>query len=797
MSYNEIELLSPAGDMLSLKAAVNNGCDAIYLGGKSFNARSSAENFDDDGLVEAINYCALRDVKVFIVVNILYKDAELNELFNFLNKAYIAGAYAFIVQDIGVGMFIKKHFKNIKLHGSTQLNAHSALDVLYLQSLGFDRVILARELSIGEIKEIRSKVKVEIEVFGHGALCVANSGQCLMSSFIGKRSGNRGKCAGTCRLKFDLENRGKVVSSGHLLSTKDLMTLEVLKELKEVGIDSIKLEGRMKNHEYVGLITKLYREHLDSLLPLSEKNKKMVTQIFNRGGELSTGYLTRYSGVDMMSTETPKSSGVEIGYVRHYSKAQGLCTIRLTDDVVAGDGIEIWTKAKPHIGTNINKKSLANDDIEVKIKGDIKKGDKVYKSYDKALNDQLKNNHKDIRQQEIFGTVVAKVGEPIKLTLFKNEIVVEVLGEVVEQSQNAPMTEEKIIDKLGKTGNTPFKITFSNNSIEDNIYINISKLNELKRNSLEKFQEEVLKNLKNEKVELDIYQPTKNEKVNEKYLTVHISDKKMMNKVVNAKPYRIYLEYYNNMENEVLEYITMCHNNDIEFFVAFPKISDNFANKKIEKFLSYVKDEKINIDGYCISNYGQRYLLSKNDKITYDYNFNVLNGLSNKFLTKNDNKTVATLTPELNLNEIKYLSGKNSEVIIHGKLSMMLTKQCPIGLYVSNKGDNKYCDMRNHNERYYLKDRIDERFLIKCNCDDCYVEILNSEYLFMLNKFDDLKNINSKFYKVVLTDEREITKLLLAYKSAINGEKDEAYESLVSSYKEKGITYGHMYKGVL
>ncbi len=797
MSYNKIELLSPAGDMLSLKSAVNNGCDAVYLGGKSFNARSSAANFDDEELVEAIKYCTLRDVKVFVVVNILYKDIELDKLFEFLNKAYLAGACAFIVQDIGVGMFVKKYFKDIKLHASTQLNAHSILDVLYLQSLGFDRVILARELSLKEIKEIKEKVNIEIEVFGHGALCVSNSGQCLMSSFIGKRSGNRGKCAGTCRLKFDLENKDKVITSGHLLSTKDLMTLEVLKELKEIGIDSIKLEGRMKNYEYVGLITKLYREHLDTISPLSDKNKKMVTQIFNRGGELSTGYLTRHSGIDMMSTETPKSSGVEIGYVRHYSRAQSICTIRLTDDVVAGDGIEIWTKTKPHVGTSISKESFDGHDIEVKIKGDIEKGDKVYKSYDKELKDQLKNFHKDTRQQEIFGKVSAKVNEPIKLILYKNDIVVEVLGDVIEEAQNAPMTEEKIISKLKKTGNTPFKINFTDIHIDEKIYINIGKVNEIKRKALEEFEQKILNSLKRSSLEIEKHEQFKHDKIEEKYLTVHVSDKKMMNKVINAKPYRIYLEYYQDIIEDIKDYIEECHNEGIEFFVAFPKLTDNIAEEKIEKFISYVKNEELKVDGYSISNYGQRYLLSKKDKITYDYNFNNFNALTNKFLTKHDNKTVSTLSPELNLKEIKSLSSKNSEVIIHGKLTMMLTKQCPVGLYISNKGDTKYCEMRNHKERYYLKDRVGERFLIKCNCDNCYAEILNSEYLFMLNKLDDLKNINSKFYKVILTDEREVTKLLLAYKEAIKGEKDSAYDELVNSYKEKGITYGHMFKGVL
>ncbi len=797
MSYNNMELLSPAGDMLSLKAAVNNGCNAVYLGGKNFNARSSATNFDDEELKEAVEYCTLRGVKVFVVVNILYKEEEISELLEFVTKAYNAGVYAFIVQDVGVGMFIKQHFKDVKLHASTQLNAHSLNDVLYLQSLGFDRVILARELSIEEIKEIKSKVKVEIEIFGHGALCVSHSGQCLLSSFIGKRSGNRGKCAGTCRLKFDLvDSKNKVQGAGHLLSTKDLMTLEILEELYNIGVDSIKLEGRMKNYEYVGLITKMYREHLDSFKNLDSKNKKMVTQIFNRGGELGTGYLENYSGKSMMSTETPKSSGVQIGYVRHYSKAQGLCTIRLEDEVVAGDGIEIWTSTKPHVGTNVNVKATEGEDITVSIRGNIQKGDKVYKSYDKALNDLLKNIYKDKTQQEINGTVIAKLNEPIKLVLYNEEISIEKYGAVLEEAQKAPMTEDKIVEKLSKTGNTPFKINFYDNEVDENIYINISSINELKREALEELESVVIKNLKR-KSEVVKYEKQSNEKVEEKYLTVHVTNVKMLEKVVKAKPYRIYLEYFEGINKEIDTFIDMVKSEDIEFFIAFPKITNTNAEKKISSFIEEVKERELNIDGYCISNYGQRYLLSKKDKITFDYNFNALNSITHKFLTKNDNKTIATLSPELTVNELKNLSNKNSEVVIHGKLPMMLTPQCPVGLYIAGKDEGRYCSMRGHKERYYLKDRVGKDFLIKCNCDSCYAEILGCEYLFMLNKFDDLKNINTKFYKVVLSDEREVTKLLLAYKSAINGEKDKAYDELVETYKEKGMTHGLMYKGVL
>ncbi|MDR2940435.1 MAG: U32 family peptidase, partial [Clostridiales bacterium] len=263
------ELLSPVGSEQALAAAVNNGCDAIYIGGKNFSARASAENFTDERLKEIIAYAHLRGVKSYITLNTLYKDSELKGLLEFAARMYEYGADAFIVQDIGAAAFIKQNFKGIKLHASTQMTTHNAESAKFLYSIGFDRICLSRELSLEEIKAIKGEPDLkglELEVFVHGALCVSYSGQCTMSSIIGQRSGNRGRCAQTCRMPFELLKDNEPIESGYLLSTKDIMSLGMLKELCSIGIDSLKIEGRMRGADYVSTTTKTYRAQLDKSL---------------------------------------------------------------------------------------------------------------------------------------------------------------------------------------------------------------------------------------------------------------------------------------------------------------------------------------------------------------------------------------------------------------------------------------------------------------------------------------------------------------------------------------------------
>ena len=374
------ELLSPCGTMESLKAAINNGADAVYLGGKDFSARKYAGNFSVEEIEEACDYCHLRGAKVYVTVNTLYKDIELNKFIDFVKQMYMAGVDALIVQDLGAANLIKRSFPDMKINASTQLTANTVEDVNFLHKNGFDKVILSRELSLEEIRKIRENTEAEIECFVHGALCVSFSGQCIMSSILGGRSGNRGCCAQTCRLPYELYRDYEKVADGYLMSPKDVETLEILPQLIEAGINSFKIEGRMKNPEYVAGVTAIYRKYIDMYFEdpdgykVDKEDLKILLQLFNRGG-FTNGYFTTPSGLDMMSIERPKAWGLKTGIIDVYDSKYGRASIRTREPLVPGDGIEVWTKEEPHVGCGISKPSRAGQIISVMIKGDIQKND--------------------------------------------------------------------------------------------------------------------------------------------------------------------------------------------------------------------------------------------------------------------------------------------------------------------------------------------------------------------------------------------------------------------------------------
>lgn len=290
------ELLSPVGDFECLKAAVQNGADAVYFGASNFSARASATNFDIAELETAINYAKLRNVKTNLTLNTLIQNNELDEAINIAKSAYEFGVDAIIVQDLGLAKFLIDHFPKMPIHASTQMTVHNLEGVKKLENLGFSRVVLARELSISEIENICQNSNVEIEAFVHGALCMSYSGRCLFSSMIGGRSGNRGKCAQPCRLPYELTDGEDSLDKGYLLSPRDLCSLEYLPKLVLAGVKCFKIEGRMKTPEYVATVTRIYRKYLDIIIKgepyiIDENDKKELMQVFNRGG-FSTGHLS-------------------------------------------------------------------------------------------------------------------------------------------------------------------------------------------------------------------------------------------------------------------------------------------------------------------------------------------------------------------------------------------------------------------------------------------------------------------------------------------------------------------------
>ena len=361
---NKPELLSPVGDFECLKAAVQNGADAVYFGAGNFNARARATNFSGEDLKEAIKYAKLRNVKVNLTLNTLIKNNEFNEAVNLAVQAYNAGCDAIIIQDLGLSKYLLKYHPEIILHGSTQMTVHNLAGVEDLQNAGFSRVVLSRELSIDEIKNIKENTNIELEVFIHGALCISYSGQCLFSSIVGGRSGNRGLCAQSCRLPYELlDSKENKIDSGYLLSPRDLCGIEFLPELIRAGIDCFKIEGRLKTPEYVGTVTRIYRKYIDYVYNnlylsdeelvkniqkmMNEKNESTLLsdqeellQVFNRGG-FSKGHLSNKENRNLIFKEKSNNEGIFLGKVFAFNEKKGHVSFELKNSLSIGDKIKI------------------------------------------------------------------------------------------------------------------------------------------------------------------------------------------------------------------------------------------------------------------------------------------------------------------------------------------------------------------------------------------------------------------------------------------------------------------------
>ncbi|MEG0641989.1 MAG: U32 family peptidase, partial [Clostridium sp.] len=455
------EILSPAGNPECLRAAVLNGADAVYIGGSEFSARKYASNFSREEIIEAVRYCHSYNVKLYVTINTVLDNNELIEALDYASFLYQIGIDAVIVQDIGFLKLLRQHLPALEVHASTQMTVHNLYGVNLLYNMGVKRVVLARELSIKEIKYIKDNTKAELEVFVHGALCVCFSGQCLFSSMIGGRSGNRGTCAQSCRMEYSLDSGEKT----HLLSPKDLSTLEYIKSLVDIGVDSLKIEGRMKRFEYVAVVVASYKKAISGML--EEQDIKNVTQVFNRGG-FTSAFMKNNQGKDMMSYERPKNWGTYLGVV--IANKGRFCDIRLEEELRIEDGVEIFGKDK---GVKVSSMRKGNQEVEYAVGGEAVTiylegtavGDKIYKSSDarllKAAKDTLEI--KTSPKRGVKAEFVARIGEGPVLTIkvdsgnvYKDgkifreskenikEVEVRVISEKSEKAINKPTTKEKV-----------------------------------------------------------------------------------------------------------------------------------------------------------------------------------------------------------------------------------------------------------------------------------------------------------------------------------------------------------------
>ena len=501
----KVELLAPAGNMDSLKAAVMAGCDAVYLGGVLFGARAFAGNFTNEEIVDAINYAHLYGVKVYVTINTIIYDSEVERFLDYVRFLHKNNVDAVIIQDIGMFDLLRKKFPNLELHASTQMNIHNYDGALLAKKLGFKRVVMARETPIDVIKKIKEEIDIEIEVFIHGALCVSYSGECLLSALVGKRSGNRGTCAQICRKKYDFydDDKNKLNTNNYLLSTKDLCTLKYIDKLIEIGVDSLKIEGRMKRSPYVYLVTKTYRKVIDNYyntgkLKIDENDIIELKKMFNRN--FTKGFMLNEDNNNFTYDKRPNNIGIEVGQV--ISKVKNDLKIKLTYDVSVHDGLRILDD-KEDKGLVINKMFINNKSVLEAKKGDVitLKYDKYVEKNSKVLltssKKQLDSISEAINAQERFIYIdlnfTAKENENLKLTITDGlNTVTEVLDKTPMRAINKETSFDVIKKQLSKLGNTVYKARSITLNLDDNLFINIKDINEIRRRAISKLNEKRL-----------------------------------------------------------------------------------------------------------------------------------------------------------------------------------------------------------------------------------------------------------------------------------------------------------------
>lgn len=721
------ELLSPAGSMESLKAGIQNGADAIYLGGSSFGARASATNFDNDELIEAVKYAKLRNVNIFVTVNTSIKETEVEELISYTDFLYKIGVDAIILSDIGVAEVLRKRYPNMELHASTQISAHSLNDVLELKKVGFNRVVLARELSIEEIKEICDNVDIDIEVFIHGAICISYSGQCLMSSMLGDRSGNRGRCAQPCRQSYKLINKttGKIidVNGNYLLSSKDLCSIENIEKILDTGVKSLKIEGRMKRPEYVAVVTSRYRKTIDNYInnKITDDKKALkedLEAIFNR--KFTSGYLMSKNGSDIINLDKPNNVGVKVGEVLSFNSKKNKLKIKLSGKLSKGDGINLGGGSIGRIIKNgeIFDFGVAGEIIEIDFVKNIKSNTPVYKTSDKLLVDNANKsfiegieNKKINLKCEIF----IKVGEKAKFILENIEVYSD---EKIEKANDKEAKIDKIIEKLCKTGGTPYKFVFDNIFVDKDVFVPVSVLNNLRRKAIEKYEEykldfsskRIIYSYKN-------FSYLKDKKVFNGKITLKVHKNSQLDKILENPDISEYIrEIYTEDFTLLEEYYNKFKTIGINLVYSALGVIRNEEYSILEKYLSKINNEifnKVQISTWGSKNFFKSKFGTK--KFNIDTYFNIYNSYSLRFFEKYFDAEDITISQEINKFEIKSLLNKSKEknanvdMIIYGHTRAMLTEYCAMGVLTKDCHKDRRCAECARSD-YILKDMENREF---------------------------------------------------------------------------------------
>ncbi|WP_337610438.1 U32 family peptidase [Mitsuokella jalaludinii] len=826
-----VELLAPAGSREALVAAVENGANAIYLAGNAFGARAYASNFDREALRAAIHFAHLRHVAIHVTVNTIVADEEMGPLRDYLRFLYEAGADAVLVQDLGVARVAHETVPDLPLHASTQMSVSSLEGVRALAELGFTRVVLARELSLKEIRHICAHAPVEIETFMHGALCVCYSGQCLMSSMIGGRSGNRGRCAQPCRLPYTLvDEKGQDVlgdkAGSYLLSPRDLSTIDVIPDLIEAGVSSLKIEGRMKRPEYVATVVRTYREAIDTYYAgkgyaVTQEERDDLAQIFNR--DFTTAYLEGRPGKAMMSDRRPNNRGLLIGRVTAYDWDARIVTVKLSGRLGLGDQVDFWVKVGGRVTATISaltdakgravEEGQAGDTVSFAIPSAVRDHDRVFKVYDARLMERAKETYASgapVRRIPVAIEVRAAIGEPLTVAIcdgegHRAEGKTDFIG---ESARKRPLSEEIIRKQVSRLGTSVYEMKSLHCDIEGEVMVPMSEINEARRKAVEALDALRLKEIEarehrpEPKFTDRIARPTP--KKADFLVAVDTLGKAEAALAAGADGILFGGESYEHRVIAPEEYERawqMAREAGARIDFNTPRIVHDGQQKHVEHLLAAFA--AFPPDAVHVHNIAMLALVRRltDFAIHADYSLISYNKQTLAFL-KDYGASGATLSPELTAKEIRQLAKESPlplTCIVHGRLELMVSNYCVTGSFLGGCGEGP-CTQPCTRGHFALKDRKDALFPLAMD-QFCHMHVLNSKVLSMMPHAMKFRaaGIETMQIEAKAMGEKEIAAIVKAYRKAMPfpEEPDEAQLSWIHEQEGKDITRGHYFRGVL
>ena len=781
---DRVEILAPAGSMECLKAAITAGADAVYTGGALFGARAYAHNLTEEELLEAIDYVHLHGRRLYLTVNTLIKDREMEkQMYDYLLPYYRQGLDAVIVQDIGLFRFIRKHFPDLPIHASTQMTLTGVDGAKFLEKEGAQRIVTSRELSMAEVKKIADETELEIESFVHGALCYCYSGQCLFSSFIGGRSGNRGQCAQPCRLLYRTPEAKR---PQYLLSLKDICTLELIPEMIESGIYSFKIEGRMKKPEYAAAVAFQYRKYADLYLKyyeecpaeedpaayamkkyrVREEDRQMLLDLYNRGG-FHTGYYHTQNGREMISLNRPNHAGVPA--VKVLAKKGRNVTAKALTDLYPQDIIELPMRKGREKADNYTCKDAVRKGMNVQIPvfadTPFKRDEIWMRTRNSTLIDTLREEFVNGKIKErICGTFRLYPQEKATLTVKCRDAEITVAGEKAQEALSQPMSRERIEKQLRKTGNTEFEFSFLKAEIGEKVFLPMQSLNELRREALETLEKVICEKYRRSGEVKDPEEDKTELSMEEEVLsgwTASVRTAEQMEVILEEEAIgRIYADctmFPRIWEKDsYVEWITKVHAAGKEIYLVMPYIFRERTRKQYEA--AYNRIFGAGWDGILIANYESFAFLKEHGytgRIMTDYNLYEFNQESRKFW-KEKGVFEFTAPVELTERELQDLRVKDGEVIVYGYLPMMISAGC---IQKTTRGCLK------KSVQTTITDRYRNPFVVKNECDYCYNILYNYVPLYLGDRMEEVYQIGPGRIRLMFTTERqqEVRQILSAY----------------------------------